>query len=142
MEMAMPLTLSDTRSILIVEDELLSARAMKKILEQNGFRVIHAPRADMVLQMIHEESDLIMVILDLMLPPSNTLSEGVNLARAINNNGFQLPLKFISAYTEQVNIGELESIDNFDGFHQKPLSPRDLLENVDNVMLKRCRKIL
>ena len=142
--MAMPLAVSAsaTHSILIVEDELLSALAMKKILERNGFRVMHANRADIVMEMIIDDPTILMVILDLMLPPSNSLSEGVNLARAINGNGFQLPLKFISAYTEQVNISELEGIDNFDGFHQKPLSPRDLLDNVDNVLRKKFRELV
>jgi CheY-like chemotaxis protein len=135
--MSVAFAAGEPKSILIVEDELLSARTMREILEQNGFRVLHAERADIVLEIIRGESDLFMVILDLLLPPSNSLNEGVSLARAINSNGFQLPLKFISAYSEQVNIGELESIENFDGFHQKPLSPWELLENIDNLRRKR-----
>jgi CheY-like chemotaxis protein len=132
--------------VLIVEDEALSAKTLLLMLRSNNYDAVHASFVDQARAILNNSEDLMLVIMDLGLPVTasdasekkSKMNAGLELAQEIDGNQRNLPIKFITGYTELVNISSLEAIKNFDGFHTKPLSLNDILDNVQQAF-KRWR---
>ena len=114
-------------TILLVEDEEDIAALVRTYLENDGFRVIWAPRgADGALAL--EEHDIRLAILDLQLPDT----DGLDLCRMIRA-GSRLPIVIVTARDEEVDrITGLEL--GADDYVTKPFSPRELVARVRAVL--------
>ncbi|HEV7859660.1 MAG TPA: response regulator [Pyrinomonadaceae bacterium] len=130
--------MSTSPKVLVVEDEPLSAKTLLLMLRSNNYDAVHASFVDQARAILNDSEDLMLVIMDLWLPVTEsdasekkpTMNAGLALAEEIDGDHRNLPIKFITGYTEFVNISSLEAIKNFDGFHTKPLSTHDILDNV------------
>ena len=111
--------------ILIVEDELLVARELRKTLERNGFKILGMARTFEKALMIMEESRPSLVLLDIFLKGNLT---GIDLAKALNEKG--IPFIYISANSNQQVLEVAKTTDPY-GFIVKPFREKDLLVTID-----------
>ncbi len=56
------------RTVLLLEDELGLARAMTRVLEREGYRVLHAADAQTARALVAEHDDIDLLVADLILP--------------------------------------------------------------------------
>jgi DNA-binding response OmpR family regulator len=114
-------------TILLVEDEEDIATLVRTYLENDGFRVIWAPRgADGALAL--QQHDIRLAILDLQLPDA----DGLDLCRLIRQSS-RLPIVIVTARDEEVDrITGLEL--GADDYVTKPFSPRELVARVRAVL--------
>jgi len=111
--------------VLIVEDELIVARDIRKTLERNGFRVIGVARTtEKALQLIEEFSPSLALV-DIFLKGNLT---GIDLAKHLNEKG--IPFIYVSANSNQQVLEAAKATNPF-GFIVKPFRERDLLVTID-----------
>ncbi len=111
--------------ILVVEDELIVARDIKKTLERNGYKVIGVARStDKALQMV-EEGKPTLVLVDIFLKGSLT---GIDLAHELNKQA--IPFIYISANSNKPVLEAAKSTNPF-GFIVKPFREKDLLVTME-----------
>ena len=111
--------------ILIVEDELIVARDIRKTLERNGFKIAGVARTvEKALNMIEEEEPWL-VLVDIFLKGDLT---GINLAKLLNEKG--IPFIYVSANSNQQVLEVAKTTDPY-GFIVKPFRERDLLVTID-----------
>src|SRR6201994_678032 len=111
--------------ILIVEDELLVARELRKTLERHGFKILGMARTFEKALMIMEESRPSLVLLDIFLKGNLT---GIDLAKALNEKG--IPFIYISANSNQQVLEVAKTTDPY-GFIVKPFREKDLLVTIE-----------
>ncbi|MEO8770812.1 MAG: sigma-54 dependent transcriptional regulator [Ferruginibacter sp.] len=111
--------------ILIVEDELIVARDIRKTLERNGHKVAGvAQSVEKALLMVKEFSPWL-VLVDIILKGTLT---GIDLATQLNKDG--IAFIYLSANSNQPTL-EAAKITNPYGFIVKPFREKDLLVTID-----------
>ncbi len=111
--------------ILIVEDELIVARDLRKTLEKAGYKVIGVSRtAEKALSMIQEIRPSL-VLVDIFLKGDLT---GIDLASRLNEE--DIPFIYLSANSNQSVLEAAKSTHPY-GFIVKPFRARDLLVSID-----------
>lgn len=111
--------------VLIVEDEPVVARDIRKTLERNGFKVAGVARtAERALTLIDEDGPSIALV-DIFLKGSLT---GIDLAKHLNKKG--IPFIYISANSNQRVLEAAKTTDPY-GFIVKPFREKDLLVTID-----------
>jgi CheY-like chemotaxis protein len=111
------------KTVLVVDDELDIAEAVKSILEDEGYQVVVCANGREALQRL-EQTRPDLAIVDIMMPVMN----GFETIKAIRKNPdyAQLPVLIMSAIDPSVKPQEFDSA----AFLKKPFSLRDLLERV------------
>lgn len=121
-------------SILVVDDNKETVRAMRVYLERDGFEVFSAADGNSALHVIQrEQPDL--VVLDLMLPDIN----GMEITRALRRDQRlrHIPIIMLTARVEDEDrISGLEI--GADDYITKPFNPREVVARVRSV-LRRSR---
>ena len=113
-------------TILLVEDELEMARVVRRELQANGYRVVHAADGVAALD-LNDREDPDLVILDWMLP---TL-DGLEVLRRIRQRS-TVPILMLTARGEEVDrVIELEV--GADDYLPKPFGMRALLRRIAHV---------
>ncbi len=111
--------------ILVVEDELIVARDIKKTLERNGYTVMGVARStDKALQMVEEEKPTL-VLVDIFLKGKLT---GIDLAKELNKKA--IPFIYISANSNKPVLEAAKSTNPY-GFIVKPFREKDLLVTME-----------
>ena len=111
------------KTVLVVDDELDIAEAVKSILEDEGYQVVVCANGREALQRLDStRPDL--AIVDIMMPVMN----GFETIKAIRRNPQfgKLPVLIMSAIDPSVRPPEFD----WAGFLKKPFSLRELLERV------------
>src|SRR5258705_5140491 len=111
--------------ILIVEDELIVARDIRKTLERNGFKIIGVARAVEKAVSIIEDTAPWLVLVDIFLKGNLT---GIDLAKQLNEKS--IPFIYISANSNQQVLEAAKATNPF-GFIVKPFREKDLLVTID-----------
>ncbi len=114
------------KTVLVVDDELDIAEAVKSILEDEGYQVIVCANGREALQRL-EQARPDLAIIDIMMPVMN----GFETIKAIRRHpGYGgLPVLIMSAIDPSVKPPEFDSA----AFLKKPFSLKDLLERVDRL---------
>jgi CheY-like chemotaxis protein len=133
------------KKILIIDDDPDIVEAMRMPLEANSYNVISASNGNDGLQRAKEElPDLI--ILDVMM---ETDTEGLHVAYELRSEEpdteykscKEIPILMITAISQKKGMSfSLENDDAFlpvDGFIEKPVQPKDLLEKVAELMANK-----
>jgi DNA-binding NtrC family response regulator len=111
--------------ILIVEDELIVARDIRKILEKAGYKIAGVARSvEQAMELIAEFKPTF-VLIDIFLKGEYT---GIDLATQLNKT--DIPFAYISANSNQ-GVLEAAKTTNPYGFIVKPFRERDLLVTLD-----------
>jgi DNA-binding NtrC family response regulator len=111
--------------ILIVEDELIVARDIRKTLEKAHYKIVGVARSVSDAQTLIKETSPGFVLLDIFLKGDAT---GIDLARQLNES--DIPFVYISANSNQ-QVLEAAKTTNPYGFIVKPFREKDLLVTLD-----------
>ena len=125
--------MTDSRKVLVVDDDLKLRQLLCRYLNENGFEVDAAEDGrEMDQKLSSFAADLI--VLDLMLPGE----DGLSIARRLQNSS-EIPIIILSAKGDEMDrIAGLEI--GADDYLSKPFNPRELLARIQSV-LKRTGKI-
>ena len=113
-------------SILVVDDDLVSAEALSELLREEGYRVSVAPSGQEALRRLQEErADL--VLLDMMMPGL----DGIEVIRRLRDRAGSVGQKIV-AVTGDVTRDRFEAViaAGADGFVRKPFQVGDLLSTI------------
>ena len=118
------------KTILLVDDDLISLVRLKMILERRGYRVIAEPEARLALALIQNRmQEIDLVITDYRMPDM----DGLEFSLALKHASPGTPLILITAhsdiesYLKAISIGVLEYIN-------KPVIANELLRIVNAVL--------
>ncbi|MCM1499656.1 MAG: response regulator transcription factor [Clostridium sp.] len=118
-------------TILLVEDDFALAMGTEYALQAEGYNVIHAGSLEKAREALEKEPDLI--LLDVMLPDGN----GFDFCREIRQDNQHIPIIFLTAVGEEVNIVQgLET--GADDYVTKPYRVRELFSRI-TANLRRSR---
>ena len=127
--------MQDAKQILIIDDDEDYANALKVILENNGFRVEHAPNiGDGRSALDREKPDL--VILDVMMDKH---TDGFDLCRSLKEDEAcrSIPILMVTAVTEKTGFKFSPATDGdycpADEYVKKPISVSELLSRVNRL---------
>ncbi|MFP2910114.1 response regulator [Pyxidicoccus sp. 3LFB2] len=114
------------KTVLVVDDELDIAEAVKSILEDEGYHVVVCANGREALQRL-EQTRPDLAIVDIMMPVMN----GFETIKAIRKHPDYggLPVLIMSAIDPSVRPKEFDSA----GFLKKPFSLKDLLSRVEKL---------
>jgi PAS domain S-box-containing protein len=117
--------------ILIVEDELVIALSIEKILEKLGYEVIGLVTAgeEAVVQALDQNPDLI--LMDIILSGA---IDGIEAARRIRKS-VDIPIIYITANADSATLDRARDTLPY-GYLNKPINERDLLANLDSTIYK------
>jgi len=119
--------MSDTATILIVDDDPRLCRALARYFEQEGYGVRTAHNGDQMRQKVAEQQPTL-VVLDLMLPDE----DGFSLARELRATS-DVPIVMLTGKSDTVDkVVGLEL--GADDYITKPFDPRELLARVRSVL--------
>lgn len=117
--------------ILIAEDELNIAKAVKYILEKNKYTVDHCIDGEEALFNL-ENQNYDVVILDIMMPKVN----GLEVLKTIRNKGNDVPVLILSAKSEiEDKVAGLDL--GADDYLPKPFASEELLARVKALLRRR-----
>lgn len=120
-----------TGLILLVEDDFALAMGTEYALKAEGYEVIHAENIEKARKALKKELDL--VLLDVMLPDGT----GFDFCREIRSVNLQLPIIFLTAVEDEVNIVQGLEI-GADDYVTKPYRVKELLSRIA-VNIRRAR---
>ena len=111
-------------NILLVEDDTSLADWVCEYLTEQGFKVVHVARGDLVIDAV-QKNNIDIVLLDVMLPGLN----GIEVCRLIREH-YQMPIIMLTARADEFDevIG-LEAGAN--DYVIKPVRPRALLARIN-----------
>lgn len=110
-----------TRSVLVVEDEVIVANDMTEMLREAGFDALKPAHNDDQARRRLREQDVDLVFLDVNLKGGN---EGIQLAREWSNG---LDVVFVSAYMDEQTLREAEKTGAI-GYLAKPATEDQVLD--------------
>jgi len=113
-------------TILLVEDDHALAMGTQYALEAEGYTVLHAPDlAEARRRMNTDEENIDLILLDVMLPDGN----GYDYCREIRRDDPQVPIIFLTAVSEEVNIVQGLEL-GADDYVAKPYRVKELLSRI------------
>ena len=120
------------KTILIADDEVQLALAVKIRLQSQGYRVVTAPDGQQTLELLAQEvPDL--VILDILMP----VMDGYSCLREMNRlyGRGRVPVIVLTARDRMKDLFELEGIEDY---VIKPFDHEDLLLRIERVLKRRA----
>lgn len=118
-------------TILIVDDEADVRDALRELLELEGHSIwIAQDGADALIKAAQEQPDLI--VMDLAMPRLDGLNATRLLRRGKDTAGSRVLL--VSAHARLEDWPRLKAL-GFDGMLEKPVTSRDLIAEVDRLLL-------
>jgi CheY-like chemotaxis protein len=116
-------------TILVVEDEPIVRRLLRKVLESAGYSVVEADHPARALEIAQSDTPIDLVVTDVVMPDMN----GAELALRIHEHRPGLKVLYTSGYTRGA-VSERGVIAQGDEFLQKPYSSRALTEKVSTLL--------
>lgn len=117
--------------ILLVEDDFALAMGTEYTLKTENYEVVHASTVEEARKYLQPDIDLI--LLDVMLPDGN----GYDLCREIREAGNYVPVIFLTAVSDEVNLVQGLEL-GADDYIAKPYRVKELLTRIA-VILRRQR---
>jgi signal transduction histidine kinase len=127
---AAPAVSLSTRTILVVDDEDAVRRLVAAVLRRHGFSIIEAANGREALAALAERYDVDLVISDVLMPELG----GRELAKQLQRDRPEMPVLFISGYTNQELANEGGSLDTDATFLAKPFSSQQLMSAVSTLL--------
>ena len=113
----------DGKTILLVEDDKALAMGTVFVLEAEGYTVRHAANIRSANELLDDKVDL--MLLDVMLPDGS----GYDFCRGVRGKGVQIPIIFLTAMSEEVNIVQGLEL-GADDYVAKPYRLKELLSRI------------
>ncbi len=116
----------EQKTILLVEDDFLNRRQIKKVLLENGYQIFEAKNASEAFAILNKEA-LALTIVDINLGEDQ--QDGISIGTALQKK-YALPFIYLTAYdTEDIMSRALASAPQ--AFLTKPFKNIDLLASVE-----------
>ncbi|MDQ8161655.1 MAG: response regulator [Gemmatimonadota bacterium] len=125
-----PTAAPSTRTVLVVDDEDSVRRLVSAVLRRHGFSIIEAANGREALTALAERYDVDLVISDVLMPELG----GRELAKQLQRDRPEMPVLFISGYTNQELANEGGSLDADAMFLAKPFSSQQLMGAVSTLL--------
>ncbi len=119
-----------TQTILIVEDEELFAKAMKKRLERMGYQCVYADNLRQASEQ-YRSSYADLILLDMRLPDGS----GLDFLSSLRADGAKTPVLVLSAYGELEDVVAAMKLNAVD-YLKKPIDLDELALHVEGVLNK------
>ena len=131
--------MSENSKILFAEDDNEARQQYVSFLRKLGYNVVEARNAEETLNILRNSArEYRLLVLDIIMPKNAQNPEQSNqasaIAKTLEQESIQIKIKFITDYPDRANTHELETFQNFEAFHAKPLKPKRFLENVQRCM--------
>ena len=122
-----PLPGRRTGRVLVVEDQPELRDLARAVLTRRGFQVLAAPDAPTAMRLAREAGHLDLLVTDVVMPGGT----GIDLAKDLRDLQPDLPILFMSGYSEDVTdiAGSMSRT-----FLSKPFAPDALLDAVDTAI--------
>ncbi len=114
--------------ILVVDDEMRIRKLVRDFLVRAGYEVIEASDGEMALDLFYSNSDIKLIILDVMMPKMN----GYEVCKEIRETS-KVPIIMLTAKAEEIDELEGFSI-GADEYISKPFSPKILVARVGAIL--------
>ncbi|MGW8323038.1 MAG: ATP-binding protein, partial [Thermodesulfobacteriota bacterium] len=127
---AQPETLRGTETVLLVEDEQMVRRAVRDVLQRNGYSVLVASNAGEALLISEQHTGFIhLLVTDVIMPRMS----GPDLVERLDPWHPEMKVLYVSGYTDNA-IAEHGVLDPGVALLQKPFSVESLLQKVRQVL--------
>lgn len=127
-------TMTQTRSILVVEDDAAIRRGLCDILKFSHYRVLEAADGQAGLEAAMAP-DLDLILLDILMPKM----DGLTVLRELRNQKVSTPVIFLTAKgLEEDRVRGLRT--GADDYMVKPFSPQELLARVEAVLRRSAER--
>ncbi|WP_414042745.1 response regulator transcription factor [Macrococcus sp. EM39E] len=113
-------------NILIVEDDMIIASSIKRLIEAKGANVLINSTGEGVIEQL---DDIHLILMDIMLPFDNGIAITKNI-REENN----IPIIFLSARNDIES--KLDGLRNGEDYITKPFHPLELIARIENILEK------
>lgn len=122
-------------TILIVEDDFLNRRLIKKVLKETGYRILEAKTSEEAISvLLNERVDLF--VLDICLGVNER--DGINLGTYLNEK-YAIPFIYLTAYqTTDIVSAALNTSPN--SYLTKPFKNTDLIASVELALKKSAAR--
>lgn len=117
------------QSILIVEDEQVTALEIQAIMQDLEYTVLEPAETGEHCLEVMENNDVGLVLMDIRLPGR---LDGIETTREITERFGDIPVLYISAYSDTETLEEAQKTEP-SGFLIKPVSENDLSNSVESV---------
>lgn len=122
------------KKILLVDDDDGMRKEFSEYLKDYGYEVIEARTGKQALQLIFDEPHAFgLLILDVFMREDESAGkdseQGFVIADALEKNGINVPIKFITQHREMVNVHDFERFSNYKDYFFKPIKLALLLNN-------------
>lgn len=115
------------RKVLIADDDLTNVSLLEKILLNNfhDIEIVKAMSGDEVIAKTKTTKNLVLILLDIKMP--NT--DGIKAAKILKENGYKVPIIFITASTSLEDKKKASEIGYYD-YILKPVNVFDIIEKI------------
>lgn len=121
------------KRLLYVEDDADIRKIVEMVFELSGLNAKICDNALSALEAVKEESfDL--ALIDVMMPEM----DGVMLFQKLRRQGYQFPVLFMTAKSQQNEIEQYLSMGVI-GVIRKPFDPEKLLPEIDRLYREKCK---
>ena len=122
------------RKILVLEDEENIRSFLVLNLKRSGYEVIEAETGEIALEKYHENQDIAVAVLDVMLPGI----DGYEVCRAMRGAGYQAGVIMLTARTQEADkvTGLMNGADDY---VTKPFNPLELVARVKSQLRRYVR---
>lgn len=124
------------RTILLVEDDFLNRRLLKKILSEYNFQILEAKNAVQAIKLLENES-IDLVILDINLGENE--QDGISIGKVVESN-YEIPFIYLTAYYNQETISKAIATKPY-SYLTKPFKNADLIASVKIAMSQSVAKV-
>jgi len=112
-----------TKKILVIDDDLIHLKLMKKLLEKLGHMVVTTDSAEEAEHILRYEEHFSLIITDLRMPWLN----GLDFCRRVKILNPDLKIYALSGWVYNFDMNELEDA-GFDGIYEKSIIKSNLEE--------------
>lgn len=113
-------------TILLADDDAKVLELVSTVLQRLGYKVIPASNGKEALGLYDEHKEAIdLLMLDILMPEMS----GTSVAIRIRETNPDIPLLFVTAYSDDITDGEMEKLNKY-GVIRKPMQMANLGEMV------------
>lgn len=122
-----------TKNILVIDDEELIIRSLRRLLEKNAFAVLVAKNGQDALAIIEEE-DFDLIVADVRMPGMNGIETIRGIYENLEKRGLKkIPVIFITGYADDKIKQEAETLKPV-AYIYKPFDISELVDKVKEVL--------
>ncbi len=118
-----------TKTVLIVEDDLINQKYLEKVLKKSNVRLLDAKTGEKAIEMVRQNPWIDLILMDIRLPGMN----GYETTKAIKAFKPEIPIIAQTAYAMQNDFSKAMAM-GCDDYISKPIDQKILFEKLNNYL--------